>query len=142
NEPDLRSFWLVTCDAQHPTPEGCPAHQFNGSVHDYVRLTQVGYAAVKAADPSAVVVGPSTAQAAGNPDYSNLYLWNWPDLVDAGGLNAQDVVSFNHYLSGYDWDYDGSERAYVDLMLDHADKSRGGKPVWLTETGWDAPLGD
>ncbi|MEP7356898.1 MAG: hypothetical protein ABI847_06625, partial [Anaerolineales bacterium] len=42
NEPDLREGW---------NPPDYPAHQFNGTVADTVRLLQVAYAAVKAADP-------------------------------------------------------------------------------------------
>jgi hypothetical protein len=111
-----------------------------------VRLTQVGYAAVKAADPTATVVGPATAQAAGNPDYFHYFIWNWPDLMNAGGLNSLDVVSFTRYMfedvGDYSWDYDGNHDSYVDLMLDNTDNNRGGKPVWFTETGWPAFVGD
>ncbi len=142
NEPDLRTFWDPSCN---PNPERlpiCPAHQFNGTIQDYARLTQVGYDAVKDADPTATVVGPATAQAAGNPDYFEYFIWNWYDLMNAGGLNFLDVVSFTRYMNDYLWDYDGNQASYVDLMLDHTDNTRGGKPVWFTETGWGAPSGD
>ena len=123
NEPDLR---------EGGNAPNYPAHQFNGGVKDYVRLTQVGYAAVKAADPASQVVGPATAQFVGNLNRGHSYLWNWTDWVQAGGLNTVDIVSFHAYFDRSNWDVTGQ----VDGLLDKLDASRGGKPVWVTEIGW------
>jgi len=127
NEPDLRQGWV---------PPAYIPHQFNGDVNDYVRLTRVGYQAVKDADPSATVVGPATAQTAGNEDLAieeaKWFIWNWPQWMAAGGLNYVDIVSFTRYPDKPNWDAIN----YVDYFLFFAEHNRGGKPVWLTETGW------
>ena len=123
NEPDLR-------DAGNAP--SFPPHQFNGNVADYVRLTQVGYGAVKAADPGAQVVGPSTSQMAGNTGRAPWFLWNWSDWINAGGLNFVDIVSFHVFYDRNGWDVNGA----VDNLLNGLDANRGGKPVWLTEVGW------
>ncbi len=124
NEPDLR---------EGTNAPSYPPHQFNGTVADYVRLSQVGYKAVKAADPSAQVAGPASAQSAGNPNTGNALLWNWADWVKAGGLNYVDIVSYHDYFDRYNWDATG----LIDLLLNRLDANRGGKPVWITEAGWD-----
>ena len=120
NEPDLRGA------------NGGPASQFDGTVKDYVRLSQVGYSAVKAADPGAQVVGPSTSQAIGNTSLEPLFLWSWADWMAAGGLSAVDIVSFHLYPDANRWDASGG----IDHILDGLDANRGGKPVWETEIGW------
>jgi hypothetical protein len=140
NEPDLRQGWL--CDpTYYPCPPNIPpAHQFNGSVDDYVRLSRVGYQAIKDADSTATVVGPATAQTAGNdtllggPIHAPVpyFIWSWKQWIEAGGLNYVDVVSFTRYPDQVDWDATN----YVDYFLAFAETNRGGKPVWLTETGW------
>lgn len=134
NEPDLRQGWTHL-----PEPA---AHQFNGNVNDYVRLSAVGYQALKDADPSALVVGPATAQTAGNPDTvingQLWFMWDWPEWMAAGGLNYVDIVSFTRYPDTPNWDAEN----YVDFFLYFADNNRGGKPVWLTETGWSGSSTD
>ncbi|MEP7355873.1 MAG: carboxypeptidase regulatory-like domain-containing protein [Anaerolineales bacterium] len=129
NEPDLKRFWEPPFDE---------AHQFNGTVQDYVRLQSVGYAAAKAADPQATIVGPATAQTTGNTYYGPYFLWNWDDFVGAGGLDSVDIISFNHYFDANLWDEDGS----VEWILGLVDGGRHGKPVWITETGWSGGLND
>jgi hypothetical protein len=127
NEPDLREAWAA--------PD-FPAHQFGGNLNDAIRLLSVGYAAVKAADPGAQVVGPATAQSPGNSaewvNGAHWYMWTWTDFVAAGGLNSVDIVSFHHYLPSGNWDASG----LADQMLAEAAANRAGKPVWLTESGW------
>lgn len=123
NEPDLKD-------------EHGNAEQFNGTVTDYVKLLEVAYAAVKAADPTATVVGPATAQNPTNTSTSWV-LWTWDDFRNANGLNFVDVVSFHtYYPNGYNWDSQGT----IDNMLNITDTKRGGKQVWLTEMGWDNSL--
>ena len=130
NEPDLRQSW------NGPT---YPAHQFNGNAQDYVRLLSTAYSAIKRADPSALVVGPAVAQPLGfqyNPQWT---MWDWNSFVSAGGLNAVDILSFHVYFDRTNWDADGT----ADFILNLADGNRNGKPVWITETGWDGdPYGD
>ena len=129
NEPDLKRFWEMPFDQPH---------QFNGNVTDYVRLQAVGYAAAKAADPEARIVGPGTAQTTGNTYYGPYFLWNWDDFVAAGGLDSVDIISFNHYFNDNLWDEDGS----IEWTLGMVDGGRHGKPVWITETGWTGGLTD
>ncbi|MCC7361948.1 MAG: carboxypeptidase regulatory-like domain-containing protein [Anaerolineales bacterium] len=145
NEPDLRQGWL--CDpVYNPCPPYMPApHQFDGSVDDYVRLSAVGYSAAKAANPNVVIVGPATAQTAGNdltvgggPPLVPYFIWSWTQWEAAGGLNYVDRVSFTRYPDQPDWD----AQNYVNYFLDIAANHRGGKPVWLTETGWSGSSTD
>ena len=130
NEPDLRQGW---------NPPDYPAHQFNGNAQDYVRLLAVAHSAIKHADPAALVVGPATAQAPGF-GYSGAWtMWDWAGFVNAGGLNYLDILSFHVYYDRTGWDPGGA----VDATLNQVDAFRAGKPVWLTEIGWDGnPTGD
>ena len=129
NEADLREGW---------NPPVYAPHEFSGSLQDYMRLRAVGYAAVKAADPQAIVVGPATAQSPGNTSewvgdpLVHWFLWTWNDFLAAGGMNTLDVVSFTHYFSANNWDIGGE----VEWEMGRVDANRAGKPVWLTETGW------
>ena len=144
NEPDLRQGW--NCDPiSNPCPPNIPpAHQFDGSVQDYIRLSAVGYAAAKAANPNVIIVGPATAQTAGGASltggvYNQTYfIWTWEEWKAAGGLNYVDRVSFTRYPDQPDWD----AQNYMDLIFTFADANRGGKPVWLTETGWSGSSTD
>jgi hypothetical protein len=66
NEPDLREGY---------NPPNYPPHQFAGNANALVRLRAVAYAAVKAADPTATVVGPATAQTAGYVTVGRALYW-------------------------------------------------------------------
>ena len=57
-----------------------------------------------------------------------------PNSSAAGGLNTLDAVSFTHYFFDTNWDVPDFDEP--DFILSLADHGRGGKPVWLTETGW------
>jgi len=130
NEPDLR-------DAGN-APD-YPARQFNGNAQDYVRLLAVAYSAIKHADPAATVVGPASSRIPGSSYDPKWTMWDWASFVNAGGYNYVDVVSFHVYFDRTDWDPSGA----VDLILNAVDANRGGKPVWVTETGWEGnPTGD
>ncbi len=130
NEPELRQVW---------NPPDYPAHQFNGGAQDYVRLLAVAYSAIKQADPAATVVGPATAQIPGFSYDPKWTMWDWQGFVSAGGLNYVDILSFHVYFDRTDWDPSG----VIELVLNAVDANRGGKPVWLTETGWEGdPAGD
>jgi hypothetical protein len=124
NEPDLRTAW---------DGPPYPAHQFNGSLQDYIRLSQVTYAAIKDADPAALVVGPTTAQQPGNTYKGEWFLWNWDEFVEAGGLNYVDIVNFHMFFNLHDWDDTGR----LDYIMNQASIKTGSKPVWITEMGWD-----
>ena len=124
NEPDLRTAW---------NPPNYPPHQFNGSVQDYVQLMRVAYSAIKDADPTAVVVGPSTAQYPGRNYTGEWHLWTWDEMIAAGGLNYMDVLSFHTFLELDTWDIGNN----INAILESVDVRRAGKPVWLTEVGWD-----
>ena len=134
NEADVREGWP-------PCTQNCKPHEFTGSLQDYIRLRQVGYAAVKAADPTAVVVGPATAQYAGftcpsQQFCSEWFNWIWSDFVNAGGMPTVDIVSFTHYFDDNKWDVPEN---LMDQILGQVDAARGGKPVWFTETGFNPP---
>jgi hypothetical protein len=73
-------------------------------------------------------------------NYSNTQtMWDWAGFVNAGGLNYVDIVSFHVFFDRTGWDPTG----LVDVALNQVDAHRGGKPVWVTEIGWDGdPAGD
>src|SRR5260370_14124390 len=80
NEPDLR---------EGTNPPNYPPHQFAGDANALVRLRAVAYAAVKAGDPTATVVGPASAQMAGfqSREVGGVpwFQWSWPEFMAAGG---------------------------------------------------------
>jgi polysaccharide biosynthesis protein PslG len=121
NEPNWERFW----------PSG-------PSAADYVRLLKPAYAAVKKADPRAVVVlgGLSTNDSA--------YL---SDLYAAGAGPYFDVAAVHPYTGAtspdFCWIDQASQQKAADafcaiesvhkVMADHGD---GAKSIWLTEFGW------
>lgn len=81
------------------------------------------YRAVKAANPSAKVIGGSTLGVATG--------W-WNQLIAAGGLQYMDVVGVHPYSGSNDsWEEDGIPAALKTLQSLVAPK-----PVWITEVAW------
>ena len=118
NEENISRFW----------PSGPNPTQ-------YVSLLKAGYTAVKAVDPSALVVFGGTA----NNDYNFIRR-----SYDAGAKGYFDVMATHPYPDQYSperpWYYGSSYSikaflAYRDVhkvMLDRGDD----KPIWFTEMGW------
>lgn len=115
------------------------------TVHDFVRVLDVARAAIKAADPDAVVVLGGlcdiwgelpTAEDHDSLDYLRM-------IHDAGGWNSFDILALHPYRPGppeavlHRRGPDMSlqrELAVVDEMM----RKWGPKPIWLTEMGWSS----
>jgi Glycosyl hydrolase catalytic core len=119
NEPNATYFW-------RPSPD--PAR--------YVELLKRSYAAIKAANPKAVVVLGGLSPGAGNGQVNTTLAASFLESVyQDGGKNYFDAVGFHPYNDGtspdsYLADYVNSVH---DVMTRNAD---GNKPVWITEIGW------
>jgi hypothetical protein len=118
NEPNLKDFWR----SAEP-------------VRDYVALVRAAYPRIKEADPSALVVAGSLADAA--------YAYA-DELYRAGMKGSFDALSIHPY-SGDNSPLDPLSSAYAhasfisgvpavrDVMLKHGDD----RPLWLTEFGYN-----
>jgi hypothetical protein len=122
NEPNISYFW-------RPSPD--PAR--------YFELLKVSYAAVKAANPNAVVLlGGLTTGIADGPVSAASFLQS---VYQNGGKNYFDAVGLHPYHSASPDSYlaDYVDRVH-DVMARYDD---GNKMVWVTEIGWAAgPGGD
>jgi len=91
---------------------------------DYVsRVLEPFYLGVKAANPSATVIGGSTLGTA--------LSW-WQGLVAAGGLQWLNVAAVHPYPGNNDsWEEDG-----IPAQLQAIEAVIGTKPLWISEVGW------
>jgi hypothetical protein len=91
---------------------------------DYVAsVLEPFYTAVKAANPSATVIGGSTL---GVP------LDWWEQLIDAHGLSYLDAAAVHPYTGNNDsWEEDG-----VLTQVEQLQPLLQGHPLWFTEVGW------
>jgi hypothetical protein len=113
NEPNVARFWKPAPDASA-----------------YTRLLQTTYAAIKAQQPHAVVLGGSLAGA----DYRFL-----DAMYAAGAQGAFDALALHPYSAGapglcteVQWSFACGIDGIRSQMLQKGD----GKPLWLTEFGW------
>lgn len=87
------------------------------------QVLQPFYAAVKASEPDATVIGGSTL---GVP-----LSW-WQGLIAAGGLSDLDVASIHPYPP----DNDSWEEAGTVSQIRQLEQLLGPTPLWVTELGW------
>lgn len=119
NEPNTTYFW-------RPSPD--PAR--------YVELLKLSYAAIKAANPKAVVVLGGLSPGGGNGQVNTMSAASFLEAVyQNGGKNYFDAVGFHAYNDGvspdsYLQDYVNNVR---DVMTQYED---GNKQIWVTEIGW------
>lgn len=126
NEPDENQFW-------HPGPDA----------GRYAALLKASYAAIKAGDPSAVVIsGPTTG---------NNYAWI-QSLYGLGAGTSFDVVSVHTDTACLDRGPDAfyrengqlarytflGYRTVHDVMAANGDAN---KPIWMSELGWSSTNG-
>jgi hypothetical protein len=109
NEANLPEFWT-------------------GDVATLVVLAQHAYVIIKAADPTAVVLSPSsTGSATEVGDFLNGYF-------SAGGSSVIDVVAFHGYT------YPSVPEGVLDLVaavrVSMASNEIASKPIWDTEGSW------
>lgn len=124
NEPDIDGTWL---------PKADPVA--------YAALLRAGYDAVKAADPSALVLngGVMTFDSIGNNRFMD-------QVVAIAGWDSFDVLSLHPWLIDYAPDdphlnnprekYDVTIPGRLEMAKRWVEAHGGGKQIWLTEVGW------
>ena len=131
NEPNLALEW----GGKAPDPAG------------YVQLLRVGYQAVKAGDPEAMVVAAGLAPTNGDGERAMDERAFLRGMYQAAAASYFDVLGAHPYGFGLPPDApadanDGLVFRRLEelrtIMREHGD---GHKPVWITEMGWavDAP---
>lgn len=140
NEPNLRREWNSS------------VHTINPAV--YMELLRAAYAAIKAADPAAVVVSGGLAPTGFNDGVNaisdrvfldSLYANGLADVSDAvgahplGWANPPDAVCceapvgvLTHYQDTSFY-FLGTLNSYRQIMVDHGD---GSTAIWATKFGW------
>lgn len=107
--------------------EPVPYAYWMGTIEDMVRLHEVTYKAVKAADPEAIVLGPCP--------YSFLFPF-LEKFFELGGGQWIDAVVIHAYTSG------APEPGQLDVNLQKvrqlAARFVGPRDLYVTELGWDA----
>ncbi|HUG16664.1 MAG TPA: hypothetical protein VMM78_16790 [Thermomicrobiales bacterium] len=114
NEPDVAMFW-------NGRDGGDPVY--------YAEMLRRAYSAVKRADPSAIVLNGGVTGTARGANFLQR-------LLDQGAAGYLDVIGIHGYISD-----DGFEHnIYPDLIwpLISQARERAGKPLWVTEVGWNS----
>lgn len=108
NEPDIKKFW-------------------KGSPEEYMLLLKEAYRVIKSIDPSMKVV---SAGLDGNAEKGKVYL---ESLLKLGMTDYCDIIAFHPYGKT-------PERSLqrVIKFREILDKYSEGKPLWLTEVGWQS----
>mgnify|MGYP001293452045 CR=1 FL=1 len=124
NEPNVSHFW------SHPDPAA------------YTRLLQAAYPAIKAVDPTALVLAGALATVdASEPEYGTLrYLRG---MYAAGAAPFFDALSYHPYTNGNAPDWFDARRPMhsfaqsVPMIRQVMTQEFGDqRPIWLTESGW------
>ncbi|MBZ0288530.1 MAG: cellulase family glycosylhydrolase, partial [Anaerolineae bacterium] len=140
NEPNLRREWNSSVHAINPAT--------------YMDMLRASYSAIKAADPSAVVVSGGLAPTGFNDGVNaisdrvyleSLYTNGLADVSDAigahplGWANPPDAVCcdapvgvLTHYQDSSFY-FLGTLSLYRQIMVDHSD---GSTAIWVTKFGW------
>lgn len=132
NEPWGSTFWSWRFDEKHGTSWNAHYVPSETPSADYARLQKVAYAAAHEVYPQVTIVGFNT--------YGSETGTTWTrDLLESGGLDSCDAVSYHHYegaLTGFPGD--PVEKAYQAAVGPILDKLGAmPKPVWMSE---GAPL--
>ena len=132
NEPWGSSFWSFKIN---PKPGANANDRFVPSdtpSQDYARLQNVAYRAAHDVFPQVTIVGFNT--------YGSEHGTKWTkDVLDFGGMDTCDGVSYHHYENGLTgFPNDPTEKAYRAAVGPIIEKlGRVPKPVWMSE---GAPL--
>jgi hypothetical protein len=97
---------------------------------DYVnKILKPAYAAVKAADPTAKVIG-GTVVGMGNYPY-------WQGIADAGGFSYMDIAGIHPYPGhNRSWEEEGFTNRLQIIRTIAASAGKPNIPVWITEFAW------
>jgi hypothetical protein len=129
NEPDQDGTWL---------PKANPAA--------YAEMLRKSYDAVKAADPTALVLngGVMTFDGIGVGGFMS-------KVVEIAGWNSFDVLSLHPWLIDHPPDnpalinprerYDVTIPGRLEFAKRWLNERGGGKPIWITEVGWSVCAG-
>jgi len=133
NEPWGSSFWLGKIKPKERRRDAEDRFEPSDTPSkDYARLQKVAYAAAHEAFPGVTIVGFNTFMEATGAKWTK-------DLLEFGGLDTCDAVSYHHYEQGLTgFPGDPNERAYRSAMGPIIENmGRVPKPVWMSE---GAPL--
>ncbi len=140
NEPNLRREWNSTIHSISAT--------------SYIELLRVGYTAIKAADPSAVVVSAGLAPTGYNDGVNaindrlflrGLYTAGLASTSDAVGAHPQGWANPPDALCcapavGVETHYQDPSFYFLNTLNDYrqimVDNQDGGTAIWVTEFGW------
>jgi hypothetical protein len=100
-----------------------------GSPQSYVQnVLAPFYAAVKAADPTAQVIGGTVV---------GMDLGYWQGIAAAGGFADMDIAAIHPYAGhNRSWEEEEMPAAFQSLRALMAANGAGAMPVWITEVGW------
>ena len=110
NEPNNKGFW-------------------SGTTAEMVNLTREASQIIHKIDPAAKVVSPSATTTAGVPWLAG--------FLAAGGGQYVDIIGFHFYVAPQP--PEGMLPLIQQVKNTMNDAGIGDKPVWNTETGWQAP---
>ncbi len=132
NEPWGASFWSWRYDEKQGSDYLSHFVRSETAPADYARLQKVAYAAAHEADPGVTIVGFNTFVGDTGSKWTR-------DVLDGGGLEACDAISYHHYeTSLLGMPGDAAEKGYRSAMGPIIEKvGRVPKPVWMSE---GAPL--
>lgn len=101
---------------------------FSGDAAAMVRLVCAAHAAIKAADPQAIVVSPAATHGLAGAEWLDRFL-------AAGGTPCTDAIGFHYYTQAHE-----SPEAMLPLVARvrsvMARHGLSGRPLWNTEAGW------
>ena len=122
NEPWNVGWWAVRYDEagqKYVTSEHPQA--------DFARLQTVAFEAAKSVDPALTILGINSTTGATGTAWTK-------GVVDAGGLNAADVLCYHQYTSEpLGFPGDAAERGWRDATSPAMIDGAVSKPVWMTE---------
>ena len=118
------------------------------TVNDFVRVLDVAHAAIKSADPDAVIVLGGVADIWGLPPTTEDYdSFDYLRMIHAaGGWNTFDIIGWHPYRPGPPeavLHRRGPNLSFTDALrtMEGLLAELGPKPVWITELGWSAFTG-
>jgi hypothetical protein len=109
----------------------CP-YEWNGTMAQMVRMAKDAYTIIKAADPTALVLTPSSVDA-GSGKAIDIWL---PGYIAAGGGNYADIVAFHGYINPALGQAPENITGTVDQLTSSLSGPLATKPFWNTEGGW------